>query len=521
MKNETGLRAVAYSRVSTGRQADKELSIPSQNRAAHEHAEKNGWTFVESFSEKGETGRNANRPEFQRMIQQVKEKDRPFDIIIIWDSSRFTRNLEDALTFKGLLKKHGVKLVSITENFDESPIGKLLEHIIDVFNEFYSDLLGESTFRGMKEAATNGKNVGGATPIGYQMDDDRQLVEDSDFAPVIRRIFKLYVEGKGAKGIASTFNREGILTNSGRKWQTQRILNILRNRKYAGMHVWNKGEPDEVCIPDNHPAIIDVDTFNRVQEMLKTNSPSVSHPREVTSQYILSGLIYCKKCGGKMVGSSAKSGAYSYYECSAKLKGGKAVCDAKPVKKELLEREFFRILKLTLFSEENIRLLAKQTNEQLSANKNDMGESIKSCQRTISKLNRERDSLHRKISEGKYRDEDLAPRLRELNEQIQSQEAKLPALQVAQADHKEQTITLPEVVGYVGKLRTLLDSASNSEKKALLRSFVEKVAVNRPEVEISYKLPSPKRNRENSPAESSPYDMKWLPEQDSNLRQSG
>ena len=335
------------------------------------------------------------------------------------------------------------------------------------------------------------------------------------------RIFELYHGGIGAKDIANILNEEGVKTNSGNPWSTQRVLGTLRNQKYTGTFVWNKGRDDEILIENSHPPIIDWEIFDSVQNRLSQRSPKVSHPRSVNSSYIVSGLIYCGECGAKLVGKSAKSGAYSYYACSNNVNKGKSVCDSKAVNKDLLERELIRAVRLMLSSEEHIKALHKETTRAIGQGKKDFKGSIKAMSGQLSTLQRKRTKLYERIESGKYRDEDLAPRLTDINDQIQEQESKLAEFNEWTDGRSDEPISVREVVGYVTVLRTLLKNASNSEKKLLLSSFIDKIVVNHPEIEISYKLPSPKRNRENSPEESSPYGMKWLPGSDSNQRQSG
>jgi DNA invertase Pin-like site-specific DNA recombinase len=111
------------------------------------------------------SARTADRPKFQEMISAAKQKQPPFNTILVWKLSRFARNREDSIIYKKLLRKHGVDVVSINEQIDDSPSGKLLEGIIEVIDEFYSANLSHDTIRGMKENARRGFLNGSIPPM--------------------------------------------------------------------------------------------------------------------------------------------------------------------------------------------------------------------------------------------------------------------------------------------------------------------------------------------------------------------
>ena len=129
-----------YARVSSDRQ-DVDLSVAAQLRALRDHARKNDCIVVREFVDEAESGRIADRPQFQKMIDEAAKPNAPFKEILVWKFSRFTRKREHAVAFKSLLRRKGVRVVSITEQADDSPTGKLLEGIIESVDEFYSENL--------------------------------------------------------------------------------------------------------------------------------------------------------------------------------------------------------------------------------------------------------------------------------------------------------------------------------------------------------------------------------------------
>lgn len=131
------MKVAIYSRVSSDSQ-DVDLSISAQVRALKEYALKNGHEVVREFVDEAESGRSANRPAFKEMIALARTKHPPFEAILVWKLNRFARSREDSVTYKMLLKKQGIAVISISEPIDDSPAGKLLEGMIESIDEFYS-----------------------------------------------------------------------------------------------------------------------------------------------------------------------------------------------------------------------------------------------------------------------------------------------------------------------------------------------------------------------------------------------
>ena len=143
--------AALYARVSSNRQ-DVDLSVSAQLRALRDYAEKNGYAVVSVYVDEAESGRVADRPQFRKMLDAASADDAPFEEILVWKFSRFTRKREHAVAFKSMLRRCGVKVTSITEHADDSPTGKLMEAIIESVDEFYSENLAQEVTRGMREA---------------------------------------------------------------------------------------------------------------------------------------------------------------------------------------------------------------------------------------------------------------------------------------------------------------------------------------------------------------------------------
>ena len=163
-----------------------------------------------------------------------------------------------------MLRKKGVRVVSITEHADDTPTGKLLEAIIESVDEFYSENLAQEV--GMREAASRGFWIGSRTPYGYSRvmvyDGPKKrptLEPDPDASRVVKRIFDMAEAGTGMLHIARALNDEGIASPAGKLWSKNGIHFILRNEVYTGTLIWGanaKDKAEPVRIEKAFPAII-------------------------------------------------------------------------------------------------------------------------------------------------------------------------------------------------------------------------------------------------------------------------
>ena len=139
-EDKSPIPAALYARVSSDRQ-DVDLSVAAQLRALRDYAEKNGYHVAREYIDEAESGLIADRPQFRKMLDEAVKPEAPLKEILVWKFSRFTRKREHAVAFKSMLRRKGVRVVSITEQADDSATGRLLEGIIESVDEFYSENL--------------------------------------------------------------------------------------------------------------------------------------------------------------------------------------------------------------------------------------------------------------------------------------------------------------------------------------------------------------------------------------------
>ena len=285
----------AYIRVSTDDQT--EYSPDSQLRLIRDRAKHDGVIIPDDyvFADDGISGRSADkRPSFRLMISTAKQDPPPFQVIYVWKFSRFTRNQEESILYKNLLKRRGVDVVSISEPSSDSPFSSLIERIIEWMDEYYILNLAEEIRRGMKEKSLRGE-ANGRPPFGYDVKEKRLVPNES--AETVRAIFESYSNGASLRSLSM---RYGISTSVMRY--------ILRNPAYVGKIRWEDQRQkysvidyraDLASLPDGkHEPIIDMDLWNSVQNRLNKRSYDPKYVR--SGDYLLKGLVRCGSCGSTL-----------------------------------------------------------------------------------------------------------------------------------------------------------------------------------------------------------------------------
>jgi site-specific DNA recombinase len=163
------MKCAIYCRVSSEMQAEDEVPILGQLEECKKFAEFKGWNVVEGYKDEGFTGRNTDRPAFQRMLADANKKPLPFNKLVVWKGSRIARNTEKRLAFQSLFTQKGIDVISVKEPEFEGSIKVLMLPIMAAIDEYKSYEISEDTLRGMKTLARQGYSSGGRPPKGYRI----------------------------------------------------------------------------------------------------------------------------------------------------------------------------------------------------------------------------------------------------------------------------------------------------------------------------------------------------------------
>ena len=495
--------AALYARVSSDRQ-DVDLSVAAQLRALRDYAQKNDCLIVREYIDEAESGRVADRPQFSRMIDEGSRTNAPFEVILVWKFSRFTRKREHAIAFKSMLRKKGIKVVSITEHADDTPTGKLMEAIIESVDEFYSENLAQEVIRGMREAASRGFWMNTYPPYGYKkvhvqdgVKKRPQLELNPPADAVVRRIFHMALHGHSTLEITKTLNSEGIRSPRGKKWLKTSVHRILGNEAYVGTLVWGLGAKDNappVRVENAFPAIVSPQEFRRVEGMLRSKAPTVTHPRRTASPYLLSGILTCQTCGKALTAAEAKSGRYTYYVCHSLLKRGSGTCTTPRLNAKRFERLIIDQIREHILTESNVHDLVCLVNEEMDSVIREQQERAEAAETELADIRRRMDRLWQLVESTDLTVEEILPRIRHHLENQERLEQAVGEARTLLALRRASVQDVERIAAYAKEMSAFLMESELTETKAFIRSFVKEITVRPGRATIRYTIPTPPDN---------------------------
>ena len=463
--------AAAYIRVSTDNQT--ELSPDSQIKEIRKYAKQHGYIVPNEFifRDDGISGRKAEkRPDFIRMIATAKQKPAPFSAVLLWKFSRFARNQEESIFYKGMLAKNHIEVKSISEPILDGPFGSLIERIIEWFDEFYSINLSGEVKRGMTEKVERGGAVS-IPAFGYNIVDKKYVI-NPDTAPIVRQIYADYLNGMGALQIAHKINDMGIRTTRGNLWENRTIDYILRNPVYIGKIRWNPNgrtrrnydDPNIMIVDGQHEPIIDEVSFNKVQAIYEVNQKKharYAHAKGKKYMYMLHGLVKCSDCGASLSMSARGQGL----QCIRYTKGQCKTSHYISVKKlnEMVISTVEASFRTGLF-----KVIVKNSQPAAEVTEIDVAALIEREQQKYARIKEAFES-------GVYTVEELRESKMLIDERINALRA-----QAVKPQHTEKALRKKIINENQNAVQMLIDpSVSEEEKNEILRGFVDSIIFDR------------------------------------------
>ena len=390
------LRAALYARFSSDNQRNE--SIDAQIRAIKEFAHANDIVIVAEYIDRAKSATTDDRPDFQRMIKDSAKGD--FQLLIVHKLDRFARNRNDSIAYRMKLQRNHITLLSVLEPFDEDrPETILLQSVIEGMNEFYSRNLAREVRKGLKENALNCKHTGGIPPLGYDLDrTTRQLVVNEFEAGAVRLIFDLILEGHGYSEIITVLRRRGYKTKVGREFGKNSIYEILHNPKYKGVYVYNRASPADPCtkkrnshlenlpedmivVPGGVPSIISEEDFDKVQEILKRRKRYYRGVKKHQEQYLLTGKIFCGKCGCTYTGNRKKSTGNKppniTYRCNKQARKTGIICNNREVNRDYIESFVMEQIEQSIFNDRMSGIIIAQFEEYIRKKNEEMSQTLR------------------------------------------------------------------------------------------------------------------------------------------------
>ena len=357
-------KVAAYARVSTDQEEQMNSYEAQVDFYTRYIKSRDDWEFVRVYTDAGVTGCNTRkRVGFQTMVEDALAGR--INLIVTKSVSRFARNTVDSLSTIRKLKDHGIEVYFEKENiwtFDSK--GELLLTIMSSLAQEESRSISENCIWGHRKRMADGKfSVGYSRFLGFDKGENGELVINEEQAQVVRRIFKLYLNGYTPTAIAKTLMEEGIPSPSGRpKWYSNTIMGILTNEKHKGAALLQKtytadyltkqvkknhGEVQQYYIEDEHPAIIEPVIFDMVQQMIKLRNPGKNR---TSCANIYSSKIVCGDCGswyGGKIWHSTDKYRKMIWRCNHKYDDGKK-CSTPNLTEDEIKYVFISALNLLI-----------------------------------------------------------------------------------------------------------------------------------------------------------------------------
>ena len=491
-------------------------SIKNQKEYLEDFAGRNGFRNIRHFTDDGVSGTTFEREGFQKMIAEVEAGN--VGTVIVKDMSRFGRNyLKVGFYTEMLFPEKGVRFIAINNGVDSETQGENdFTPFLNIMNEWYAKDTSKKIRTMFKAKMQEGKRVSPSVPYGYIRDpEDRQhLIVDGEAAEVVRRIYRMTVEGHGKRDIARALTADRVPIPSAYaaehcpennhshgyanpyEWSCTAISYILEKQEYMGHTVLGKtvadnfktkkrrkAKPEELMVFRNtHEAIIDEETWNNAQRLKRTVRREVKNG---TYKNRLTGLLYCADCGAKLSYRSPNSqhrqdgktyDADNCFCCSS-YRGLHRDCTMHYIKvsvvEELIKKAIHTVSSFAIENgEEFIRRLEALSDFQAETAVKENKKALSTAERRVKEL----DELIRKLYEGnasgKIPDKHFERLLAEYDSEQGALEGRIEEIRDSIAEHEKNTVRTDKFMEVVRKYQDCGEITT-----PMLNEFIEKIVV--------------------------------------------
>ena len=517
--------AAIYARVSSDQQKE-EKTIASQTAELIKFARQENYQVPDEwiFEDEGYSGANLIRPGLERIRDLAAEGQ--IQAVLALSPDRLSRKY----AYQGLLTeelaRQGVEMVFIKTPHSGTPEDQLLIQFQGMIAEYERAQILERSRRGKRHRAKQGEvSVLSGAPYGYRYirktDDAAAYYEViAAEADVVRKIFNLYtVEGLSIGAITRQLNELGVPTRKQKpRWERSVIWAILRNPAYQGRACFgktaitarqrinrplrlrgglstrnsaNQERPQSEWIEIPVPALVSEETFALAQEKLAYNKQH--GPRRTIEPSILQGLVHCRQCSYALYRNSSRTSARKiyYYRCTgsdAYRHGGKALCDEKPIRQDLLDQlvwdEILRLL-------EDPALIQSELNRRLEAarDSNPTKRRLETLNRDLIRVRKSMERLLTAYQEELMSLDELRVRMQPVRQREQAMHAELQAINNQAADREAYLRLAETLTAFLERLRSNADTLDIGQRQKIMRLLVKEVIVGKDLITIKHSIP--------------------------------
>ncbi len=450
------------------------------------------WLLIDVYAEEGISGTNTkNRKEFNRMIADCKRG--MIDLIITKSISRFARNTLDCLKYIRDLKARDVAVFFEKENINTMDSkGEVLITIMASLAQQESESMSKNIKMGLRYRYQNGVvEFGTSNFLGYDMNENDELVINEEQAKVVRRIFKEYLEGSGTGQIAKGLMKDGILTGAGnKKWLGEDINRIISNEKYMGdvllqktytvdcltkQRIKNDGKVPQYYIEDNHEPIVSKEIFHLAQQEKAKRSNVYTGKKNTRrlhhGKYALSGIVRCEHCGDiyRRVKWNSRGSKATVWRCVTRIDNYRK-CNARNIKEEELHQIVLDALNRMIDEKESYLKIMDSIISKIIVDDHD---------EKVERLNDKLRTLQETLILAANQDKDYE----KIADQIFELRTKKEKLLIENVANQEKRRRLADIKAYLKTQHTKLEEY----KESLVTRIVEQILIKDESVEVTLK----------------------------------
>ncbi|MGH3025614.1 MAG: recombinase family protein, partial [Gaiellaceae bacterium] len=480
-------RVCIYTRISTDEE-NQPTSLHSQRERLEAFSKaQEGWRIVAHKQDKA-TGTKLDRPGLQAALDLARSG--AIDLLLVYRVDRLSRKVRQLAQLTEELDALDVVLKSATEPFDTgAAAGRMMLQMLAVFAEFEHATIVDRISAGIERRAKEGRWFGGRPPFGYMFSsENRVLAPDPVKAPVVQRVFDLYARKRlGTRTIAQQLRDEGAPGPSA-GWGHPAVHWIINNPTYVGKIRWRDKLFDGV-----HEPLVDEFTFAKAQAIMRERGEHAKR-RGNASDFILSGLLRCGKCGKAYIGMSANGngGRYHYYACSGRQKYGPKACDGERLPREKIEHAVITQLAALYRDEQVIGDALRRANADAEKRRPEFERRLASVAAEIARAEQALERYYEAFEQGKITAERCEDRLARLQSRLDDLRVQEAELSLAAPHEAAQAATAADVAEIANVLEAVASEGDPRKAKALLQLLIEELRVNgRAEILPTYRLVTP------------------------------
>lgn len=517
------LRCYLYTRVSTEIQLDG-YSLEAQKERLRKEAGHRGMKIVGEYSDEGKSGKNIKgRPEFQKMLNDIKDGKDKVDYVLVFKLSRFGRNAADTLNSLQYMEDFGVNLLCVEDSIDSAGAsGKLMISVLAAVAEIERENIKEQTMAGRQQKARDGRWNGGFAPYGYKLvhkdgEKGKVLEIDEKEAELVRLIYDKFVNtNMGANGIAKWLNEHGY-TKTVRQNGTMPTLSahfvklVLDNPVYMGKIAYGRRKTEKIDGTRNefhivkqaedayeiydgiHEAIVTEEMWYEAYAKRKVTGIKHEKTHSIGHYHMLSGLVRCPECGAKMYGvvnRKKKKGSDEfykdmwYYKCKNRIKVEGKPCSYKTnIRQDQLNAELIAL----------VRWIVNTSNykEQVVAaadGKNDTLEELRAEEERLQAERKKVESRKKKLlakigsmdaDDDLYDElcEDYMKIVRDLTEQIAKIDANLVRNCLVKEKAEKQAFSKERYYRVLDWMMNNIEELPEEDQKGVMETFIERIEI--------------------------------------------